>query len=235
MDTNIDEIKLLAVVGSPRKKGSSEYLLSQAMEGAQATGPVETRMFHFGMKKVAACNGCFKCTESGECIIPDDFSEFFAFWLWADAIIYSIPVYHMLPPAQLISAIDRLGNVMYAYLNKKLPRFLKVGGIIAQGSSRFGGQQIAIQWLAEHLIINNCLVVSGDTPESYLGVSGYAPTWEKGSIKSDKIAIQASKILGQRIAETARIILAGKKALPQLPPEYFFKYKHTLKTNTPSS
>ena len=39
----------------------------------------------------------------------------------------------------------------------------------------------------------NCISVSGDTPESYLGVPGKLPNWEKGSIIEDKIALKTAR------------------------------------------
>ena len=69
-----------------------------------------------------------------------------------------------------------------------MPRLCKVGRVLAQGTSRYGRQELAIQFLINHLLTMNCVPVSGDTIESYLGVLEKSSNWEKGSIIEDKIA-----------------------------------------------
>ena len=46
-----------------------------------------------------------------------------------------------------------------------------------------------------------------------MAVIGYAPTWEPGSIKADETALDAAETLGQRVAETAKIVRKGTMAL----------------------
>ena len=50
-------MKLLAVVGSPRKRGNTDLLMDQVIEGAQAAGAEVQRVFLHGMD-IAACDGC---------------------------------------------------------------------------------------------------------------------------------------------------------------------------------
>jgi multimeric flavodoxin WrbA len=138
------------------------------------------------------------------------------------------------PPGQVKCAIDRLGNVQFAYLKGKLPRYNKACGAIVQGSSRWGGQEVTVQFLIEHFLVMNCIPITGDMPQSYLGVGGYAPTWEPNSILNDLQSLENAKNLGRRVAETAMIVKAGRDALKKEIPEiYFYKRVFQRRKKTP--
>jgi len=68
------------------------------------------------------------------CIIKDDFEDLFNKWLEADAVIYSIPVFHLGIPAHFKAFIDRLGQTLFAKYLDKPPKLLKVIGVITQGT-----------------------------------------------------------------------------------------------------
>jgi len=219
-------IRILGIIGSPRKNGNTEIMVNEALEGASEVQGVEIHRFLFHGKRFEAClASCMAyCQEHGKCVLEDDFPEFMEAWLMADGIIFGVPVYHMGPPAQVKAAIDRLGNVLFSYLHGRMIRFNKVCGAIVQGSSRWGGQEITAQFLIEHFITMGCLPTTGDKPGPYLGAIGHAPkSQERGGILTDEFALQAARNLGKRVAETARIVQAGMTLLAEeLPDIYFF-------------
>lgn len=93
---------------------------------------------------------------------------------------------------------------------------------ITQGTSRYGGQELAIQFLINHLLIMNSIPVSGDTPGSHLGAPGKSPKWEIGSIIQDKIALKIARNLGQRVIQVALIVKTGMNQVREiLLKEYF--------------
>ncbi|MFC1951454.1 flavodoxin family protein [Chloroflexota bacterium] len=220
------EITILVINGSPRRKNNTSIMVQEALAGAKEIKGVRTEVFEFYKKTIEGCRGdcTLFCGKNGKCVIKDDFNEFLDAWLKADGIIFAAPVYHMGPPGQVKSAIDRLGNVLFAYLKGNFPRFYKVCGAMTQGSSRWGGQEITIQFFLEHFMSMNCLPVTADMPTSFMGVIGYANTWEPGSIREDEVALKAAKVLGRRVAETVRIMKSGLKSLEdELPDEYFWQ------------
>lgn len=217
-------IKILGISGSPRKNGSSEIMLEEALKGAESVQGVEVERYSFAGKDIRPCNAlCVKyCRETGKCAIKDDFEELRHTYLAADGVIWSAPVYHAGPPAQVKCALDRLANVIWMYYGGKMPRLNKACAALVQGSSRWGGQELAIQFFINSFLLMKCLPVSGDTPKSYFGVAGHAPTWDLGSINEDKSALEAAANIGIRVAEVACIYNAGKYALEDvLPTEYF--------------
>jgi multimeric flavodoxin WrbA len=219
-------VTILAINGSPRRKNNTSIILNEAIMGAQEVDKVKVDLFEFASKKIEGCRGdCITyCQKEGKCVVKDDLNELIEMWIPADGILFAAPVYHMGPPGQVKCAVDRLGNVQFAYLKGNLPRYNKVCGPIVQGSSRWGGQEITIQFFIEHFLLMNCIPLTGDMPKSYLGVAGYAPTWERDSILKDPIGLEAAKNLGRRVAETARIIKAGTAVLDkELPDIYSYK------------
>jgi len=217
----MEQIKLLGIIGSPRSNSNSKIMLDEAIKGFKDVIKPDLTIIDISNEKINHCMACNRCKENKECVLKDDFNNIFKIWIKADALLYSAPVYHSSIPSKLKALIDRIGHVCFAIYNRKDPRFCKIGGVLAQGTSRYGGQELAIQFLINHLLIMNCIPVSGDTPESYLGAPGKSPNWEKGSIMEDKIALKTARNLGQRVAEVALIFKAGLKQVGEiLPKEY---------------
>jgi multimeric flavodoxin WrbA len=234
METNIGpdiKIKLLGISGSPRK-GNSLFLLEQALESAAKQYPerVETEIYTFGQTPFAPCDACGAHKRlKGECRVKDGFQDLRDKWLDADAIIYSVPVYHMGIPGQVKCFIDRLGNSLGYYFSDfmpgepvfHIPRLMKAIGSITQGSHIFAGQEHAQAFLNTHAMIMRCIPVPGDLWESYIGAGGWTEVSPKVSAlktlmeegKTDaQIAVRSAQSLGKRVVEMAIVVKSGLKA-----------------------
>jgi multimeric flavodoxin WrbA len=209
-------IRLLGISGSPRKRGNSWFLLERALEAATeaAPVPVETEPYSIAGKTFACCDSCYKCRELGGCRHEDDFQELRDKWLVADAVIYSVPVYHMNLPGQLRCFMDRLGNSLPAPEQK----YLKAIGAIAQGAHLFSGQEAAILALIQHALIMGCVPVSGDMWQSYIGAAGWTHSDAdrralrqllKNGDPAAHAAVAAASSLGKRVVQVALLIKAG--------------------------
>lgn len=217
------KVMVLGIVGSPRKDGNSAYLLKHALGAAENYSPDEVEVEEYSLvgRRFAPCLACRKCVElKGECTQKDDFQELRDRWMGADAIIYSVPVYHMSIPGQLKCFIDRLGNSLYSYYGGVVPRQYKVIGAIAQGSHIFSGQEHTITDLINHALIMGCIPVTGDAWQSYIGTAGWTKkSADRGSMQRlyeqsdfDAVAaVDSAKSLGKRVAEVALMIKAGAK------------------------
>jgi multimeric flavodoxin WrbA len=221
------KVKLFAINASPRapRMSRSQILLNDAKEGAAAVGGVEFLEFSFANKKIAPCRMCISyCSKHEECTVKDDFQEFRQKWLEADGIIWSTPVYHMGPPAQVRAALDRMNELRFqtsrAHGQKQYPRLTKAVGAVVQGGSRYGGQEITLQFFMHHALLLQCIPVTADMPESYLGVATQTRSTE--GLLADEEARRLSRSLGRRVAEMAKVLKAGKLLLQDsLPDEYF--------------
>ena len=60
-------MKILGIVGSPRKNGNTEILMNEALKAAQDAG-METEMFLMSGKQIAPCDACGACFEVGSCL-----------------------------------------------------------------------------------------------------------------------------------------------------------------------
>ncbi|UCE44365.1 MAG: flavodoxin family protein, partial [Candidatus Bathyarchaeota archaeon] len=69
-------VKVLAVVGSPRKENT--YRLVEAAAEAMSEKNIETELVHLAELDIKQCAGCSSfCEEKGECNIQDDMQELY--------------------------------------------------------------------------------------------------------------------------------------------------------------
>jgi multimeric flavodoxin WrbA len=216
-------IKLLGISASPRKHGNSEYLLNQALTAAAEEFPVkvESEAYLFTKKKMSGCIACFKCVEKGDCIVKDDFHELRDKWFEADAIIYSVPVYHMGIPSQLKAFIDRLGNTLALRFwdTGGFPRHLKTVGVLTQGGHLCAGQEQVMNYIITHSVLMRCVPVAGDPWQSYIGAGGWCRNVEleidgfkrfhEAGEEDSQVTVTAAKSVVRRVIETAMILKAG--------------------------
>lgn len=64
--------KIIALYGSPRRNGNTAVLLKKAVEGARDAG-AEVEEIMLRDLKISPCLEIYGCTQSGECAIKDDF------------------------------------------------------------------------------------------------------------------------------------------------------------------
>jgi len=222
----VKTIKVLGISASPRKNGNSEYLLDLALEEAKKTAPdqVETELYSIANKKYSGCISCFYCVPNkGKCAFSekDDTQEILDKWLAADAIIYSLPVYHMGIPAQLKAIIDRLGMYLMTSNDLKVTRTMKAVGCIAQGDCLFSGQEASMMQIIHHALVTGCVYVPGSSPECYIGAGGWTMREldkdvikrrsEEGRLEQQFTTVGAASI-GKLCVQTVQIIHSGVAA-----------------------
>ena len=218
----MNSIKLLGICGSPRKNMSSQFMLEMALEAARDfdTDLVETELYAFSGKTFQPCDSCHQCEELGFCwIADDDFAELRDKWLDADAVIYSVPVYHMGVPSQFKSFIDRLGHSVQESFND---RALKVMGFLTSGSGFASGQESVMVFLNNHAVMEGCIPIGGLWPVGYIGVGARAPypkTMRENYAEQDEHtieAIAAARKLSKQIVLVAKILKSGGAANREL-------------------
>jgi len=69
-------VKVLGIVGSPRKGGNTDALVEEVLEGARSKG-AETEKIYLDDLKIRPCDACELCSENGKCVIEDDFQFIF--------------------------------------------------------------------------------------------------------------------------------------------------------------
>ena len=99
-------MKILALVGSPRRGGNTDLLVDALLEGAREAG-VQAWKVYLADLQIAPCDGCRICRSTGECIHDDDMSPLYDRLFEADVWVVGTPVYWWGPSAQTKLFIDR--------------------------------------------------------------------------------------------------------------------------------
>lgn len=147
--------EILAIFGSPRKKGSSETLLEIFLEefrGAKA----KVHSISVSEIKVNGCQGCRFCERSGFCKIEDEMERLYQILRASDLIVISSPVFFYGLPSQLKAIIDR-SQTLWARkhrLNLSDPKSdFRKGFVICVGATRgknlFSGIELTSKYFFE--------------------------------------------------------------------------------------
>ncbi len=97
---------VLIISASPRRKGNSDLLCDQFMQGAQEAGYKVEKIF-MREKKVNFCYGCGACADTGKCVQKDDMAEVLDKMVEAEVLVFATPVYFYSIDGQLKTLIDR--------------------------------------------------------------------------------------------------------------------------------
>ena len=99
-------MKILAIMGSPRLKGNTDYLVDQALEEAARIG-AETEKIALYQYQVRPCLGHEHCASFKACLQKDDTGWILDRFCEADGVILATPVYYYNVSAQMKAFIDR--------------------------------------------------------------------------------------------------------------------------------
>ena len=99
-------MRTIAFLGSPRRNGNSELLLTEAIKGVEASGS-EVRVFNLNLLDTKPCQNCGGCDETGVCVLDDDMSDIYKEIRTADRFILASPIFFFGLSAQSKTMIDR--------------------------------------------------------------------------------------------------------------------------------
>jgi len=102
-------VRVVTVMGSPRKRGNTACVLGWA-EAAWSDGGHAVEHYDIGDYIVRGCNGCFACqrpTTAPTCAQDDDANLLLGAMMQADLVVLASPVYCWGPTAQLKALLDR--------------------------------------------------------------------------------------------------------------------------------
>lgn len=124
-------MKVLAILGSPRRGGNSEILLDKALAGAKSYG-FESEKLVLNELRFSPCQECGGCAQSGSCVIQDDMQIVYRKLAEAQSLILASPIFFGSLPAQVKAMIDRYQCLWQAkyVLGKKETSPAKKGGLI---------------------------------------------------------------------------------------------------------
>lgn len=113
--------KILAIYGSPRRKGNTALLLQQAVIGAKEAG-AEVEEVVLRDLKMSPCLEIYGCTKTGRCAIQDDFQKVYDQILESEGILLASPVFFYTVSAHTKILMDRCQSLwVRKYWIKGLP------------------------------------------------------------------------------------------------------------------
>ncbi len=100
-------MKILILLGSPRKKGNSTSL-AQAVGAAAAERGAKVQEIRLNDLHIRPCQGCGGCDKNGICTISDDMTPLYAECDSAERIVLASPIYFYGLSAQAKLFADRM-------------------------------------------------------------------------------------------------------------------------------
>lgn len=197
-------MKVIAINGSPRKKGNTEIVLLEMARELEAAG-IETELIQVGDKAIRGCSGCGYCWADGNaCVFEDDGVNEIAKKIdAADGLILGAPAYYAAIPGTMKCFLDRLFFSSDDILKFKV-------ATVAAVARRAGAVNVAGQ-------LKNFLdLAQAITPPSQYWEIVYGQ--QPGEVLKDDEGLQTARMNARAMAWLMRAVDDGKKKYP-LPRE----------------
>jgi multimeric flavodoxin WrbA len=173
-------VKVLAIVGSPRKENT--YKLVEAVAEAIAKKKnLETELVHLVDFDIKHCSGCSDfCEKTGECNIQDDMQKLYSKLKEADVFIIGTPTYYWNVTGLVKDFIDRTNPLYHTESLKG-----KMGAAVAV--SEEDGQELALSAISSFFELQNVKQLGG------IAIA-------RGDKPVGEAELEMAKTLGKRIA-----------------------------------
>jgi multimeric flavodoxin WrbA len=186
-------MKVLGIMGSPRRQSNTEILLDKALEGAREAG-AEVEKVLVSKLKISPCLEIYACRKDGNCAIKDDMQLLYEKLLEADHIIFASPIFFYGITSQAKAIIDRCQALWvrrHVLGMGKEDKRVRRGAFISVGATRgkklFDGAVLTVQYFFDAIGVK----YSGD-----LLVRGID---NKGQIEEHPAALEDAFRLGQEL------------------------------------
>ncbi|QEM67964.1 flavodoxin family protein [Geobacter sp. FeAm09] len=132
-------MKLVCLLGSPRRNGNSATIAAHIVQRAQELG-AETETVYLNGLAYRGCQGCYACKTTLErCVLNDDLAAVLESVREADALVLATPVYYGDVAGQLKNFIDRTFSYLVPdyYANPQPARLVpgkRLAFVFSQGS-----------------------------------------------------------------------------------------------------
>lgn len=137
-------MKLIAIIGSPRKGGNTELLVDKVVEGCKSRAAVEVEKVVVTDRHIQFCTGCLTCTfpppGTGTCVLKDDMDEILEHIQASDAFIFGTPNHMRTVTAPMLNFLAR----MLPLLRYEIEYDAAGNMIGATGVSRIQGKKAVI-------------------------------------------------------------------------------------------
>lgn len=189
-------MKVLGIMGSPRRHSNTEILLDRALEGAAGAG-AETEKVLVSRLKITPCLEIYACLKDGKCSIKDDMDPLYQKLVEADHVILASPIFFYGITSQAKAIVDRCQALWVRRHvlktggdgRERRGAFISVGG--TKGEKLFDGAVLTVKYFFDAIGVK----YAGD-----LLVRGID---SKGQIEEQPSALEDAFRLGQDLATGA--------------------------------
>jgi len=186
-------MKVLGIMGSPRRQSNTEILLDRALAGAKKMGAAVEKAAVSELK-VHPCLEIYACRKDGKCAIKDDMQQLYEKLLEADHIVFASPIFFYGLTSQAKAIVDRCQALWvrkYVLGMGKEDRRVRRGVFISVGATRgerlFDGVVLTVKYFFDAIGVT----YAGDL--LIRGIDG------KAQIKEHSTALQDAFRLGQQL------------------------------------
>ncbi len=101
-------MRILALIGSPRKKGNTDILVEQILQGAKTKGHKSKKLYLY-QYKISPCVDCRTCKKGDHvCKLKDGMQQIYPKMEQADVVIFGTPLYWWGPSGPMKLLMDRM-------------------------------------------------------------------------------------------------------------------------------
>lgn len=186
-------MKVLGIMGSPRRQSNTEILLDTALAGAKKMGAEVEKVAVSGLK-IQPCLEIYACRKDGKCAIKDDMQQLYEKLLEADHIVFASPIFFYGLTSQAKAIVDRCQALWvrkYVLGMGKEDRRIRRGVFISvgatQGERLFDGVVLTVRYFFDAIGVK----YAGDL--LIRGIDG------KAKIREHATALQDAFRLGQQL------------------------------------
>jgi multimeric flavodoxin WrbA len=151
--------KIIAIYGSPRRKGNTATLLKKTIEGARESG-AEVEEIVLRDLKISPCLEIYGCMQAGECAIKDDFQIVRDKILASQGLILASPVFFYTVSSHTKILMDRFQSLWVKkywvdktskdqQIIKRKGLFISVGA--TKGKKLFDGMLLSVKYFFDIL------------------------------------------------------------------------------------
>ena len=186
-------MKVLGILGSPRREGNTEILLDEALRGASDHGGLCEKIILRDLT-ITPCLEIYKCAEDGVCAIQDEMQGLFPKIIQAERLLLASPIFFYSVPALAKAMIDRCQSLWAKKYILKLPvspiaerKGVFISVAATRGKKLFDGVRLTVQYFFDAIDVaySDELFVRGAD--------------EKGEVRDQTEALKAAYDLGQRL------------------------------------
>lgn len=152
-------MRILAIYGSPRRKGNTSLLLDEAVQGATEAG-AEIEQVVLRDLRMSPCLEIYGCRKTGRCVIQDEFQKVYDQILSCHGLMLASPIFFYTVSAHTKIFMDRCQSFWAKkYWLEKAPmgepKGTRKGLLISVGATRgkklFDGTLLSIRYFFDAL------------------------------------------------------------------------------------